>query len=98
MVDLDRIKAKISDIAHRRTSVTIAEIKWVVSQLGQLEGCEVSLRPTGKGGHSVLFRVKVGGESQRFNVATHNPGSKEIKPVYVDEFVDAMIELGLHED
>jgi hypothetical protein len=31
-------------------------------------------------------------------VCTHNPGSKQVKGCYVDDFLNAMMELGLYEE
>jgi hypothetical protein len=43
---------------------------------------------------TAFFRVG----DQRFMVNTHNPGSKQVKSYSVDDFIDAMIELGWYED
>jgi hypothetical protein len=90
MAELKKIKNSIAELASRRHNVTLQEIEWILKQLKQ-HGYFVTERPTA---HGRLFRV----ESQRFHVCCHNPGSKQVKACYVDEFVDAMLELGLFED
>lgn len=89
MADPEKVKAKIRDIAGRRNNVTLDEIEWVVNQLGEFY-------PVGarEARHGKLFRVA----NQRFMVNSHNPGSKQVKPYSVDDFVDAMTELGWYED
>jgi hypothetical protein len=89
MADLETIKEKIRNIAGRRKNVTFDEIKWVVNQLGQFY--KVSSRPAR---HGSLFTVG----NQRFMINSHNPGSKQVKPYSVDDFINAMIELGLCEE
>jgi hypothetical protein len=70
-------------------NVTLDEIQWVVNQLQEHYATAVR-----KARHGVLFRVG----DQRFMVNTHNPGSKQVKSYSVDDFIDAMIELGWYED
>ncbi len=89
MADAKAIKKRISEIAQRRNSVTLSEIEWVVNQLQ--EYCSIAIRPAR---HGKLFRVN----QQRFMINFHNPGSKHVKPYSVDDFIDAMIELGWYED
>jgi hypothetical protein len=89
MASLDKIKESIIDIASRRKNTTFNEIAWVVDQLKQFH--DVDSRKTR---HGVLFRVG----NRRFSVCTHNPGSGQVKAVYVDEFIDAMTDLGLYDD
>lgn len=89
MADPEEIKRKISDIAGRRNNVTLDEIQWVVRQLAEYYPTKVRIARHGR-----LFRVG----NQRFMVNAHNPGSKQIKAYSVDDFIDAMTELGWHED
>ena len=37
-------------------------------------------------------------DGQIFSICTHHRGNKQVKAVYVDQFLDAMSELGLYED
>ena len=90
MAELNKIKNRIRDIADRRHNVRLAEIEWVVRQLG-LNGYNTNARDNG---HSTLFRVN----NRRFGVCSHNPGGAQVKACYVDEFIAAMIDLGLYED
>jgi hypothetical protein len=90
MTNVDRIKTEIARIAKQRKNTTAEEIKWVVDQLG-LNGYVVRSRKTSDG---VLYTV----QSVRFGVCTHNRGSKQIKACYVDDFLEAMIEIGLYDE
>lgn len=89
MADENRIRSRIREIASRRENVTMQEIEWVMNQLKKY--CLVNRRPTR---HGVLFRV----EDRRFMVNGHNPGSKQVKTYSVDDFLDAMSDLGWFED
>ncbi len=91
MSSIEKVKATIADIAQRRKNVTDSEIRWVVDRLRDL-GYDV--RGPRKTRHTDLYGVG----STRFGICTHNPGSKQVKSCYVDDFVDAMTELGLYED
>jgi len=85
----ERVKQTIREIAKRRNNVTLSEIEWVV---GKLSGTYSVRRREAR--HGVLFGVG----SQRFMVNYHNPGNKQVKSYSVDEFIDAMTELGLYEE
>lgn len=89
MADIRHIRARILDIAQRRKNVELQDIQWVVNHLGK-NGYRVSSKSNQ---HQYLFRVN----ARRFGVCHHNPGSKQIKPCYVDEFLDAMADLDLYE-
>ena len=84
-----RIREKIAEIAGRRRNVTLDEIQWVVNQLNAF--LDVGVR---ENDHMKLFTV--GG--RRFSICTHKKGSKQIKRVYVDNFLNAMIDLGWYEE
>jgi len=85
----ERIKEEIREISQRRKNTTLDDILRVVSQLEVAHS--VKTRPTN---HGVLIRI----DKQIFHICTHHRGSRQIKPAYVDEFLDAMSELGLFED
>lgn len=87
---LERIKEAIRDVADRPRSVALDELKRIVDQL-QMAGYSARYRRGTK--HWVFY---VGGEI--ITVSDHNPGSSQLKPVYVRKFLGAMIELGLLED
>ncbi len=91
MATLEKIREKISQIAEHRKNTTAFEIEWVVNQLGE-HGFEI--REPRRTRHGVLYGVG----PLRFMVCTHNPGSKQVKACYVDDFLDAMVELGLYEE
>jgi len=88
MADEKRIRARIAEIAGRPKNVSFEEIEWVAKQLSQFYPVE-QRRAT----HGILFRVG----RTRFMVSSHNPGSKNVKPTYVDDFCDAMFELGWYD-
>jgi hypothetical protein len=90
MANLKQIKERIQELAGRRKNVTLSEIAWVVDQLGE-NGFSVGSRANG---HQTLFRVN----DRRFGVCGHNPGGKQIKRCYVDEFIKAMIDVGLYDE
>jgi hypothetical protein len=90
MASIEKVKAEIARIAQQRKNTTASEIEWVVNQLGG-HGYAVRARKTRDG---VLYGVG----SCRFGVCTHNPGSKQVKSCYVDDFLGAMIEIGLYDE
>jgi hypothetical protein len=89
MASREKILEKIQEIGTRPKNVTYEEIDWVVDQLGQFY--VVHKR---QATHGTLYRV----DSQRFMVSGHNPGNKQVKRYCVEEFLGAMIELGLYEE
>lgn len=89
MADVKKIKARIKQIAGSRKNTTIEDIEWVVTQLGQ-NGYKTASRPAG-GNHQTLFTVA----HRNFGIATHTNGSRQLKSCYVDDFLDAMDDLGL---
>ena len=90
MAELRRIQETIRELAGRRKNVELSEIQWVINQLALL-GYRTTARKTR---HSILFSV----DSHRFGVCSHNPGSGQVKACYVNDFIDAMIDLGIYED
>lgn len=91
MSKTEQVKERIREIARSRKNVTLDEIEWVVNQLGSIY--EVHARDT-KSGHGRIFRIG----DQKFGVCKHHRGGKQVKPCYVDDFIDAMIELGWYEE
>lgn len=88
---LDKIRETIRDIAERPKNISESEIKWVVDQLKE-HGFNV--RKPRKTRHGQLYGIN----SVRFQICTHHPGGKQIKRCYVEDFLNAMTELGLYED
>ena len=88
---LTRIKSRISEIASRRKNVELEEneIEWVTNQLKDYY--PVSTRDAR---HGRLYSIA----GRRFMVNHHNPGQKQVKAYSVDDFLEAMGELGLYED
>lgn len=95
MAELGRIRERIRELAGRRKNVTLAEIEWVVNQLGRC-GYQVSTRKT-LYAHLYVVGSAVAGKA-RFAVCPHNKDAKQVKTCYVDEFLNAMVRLGLYED
>lgn len=90
MATLEKVKEKISQIAEQRKNTTAVAIEWVVSKLRELG---FAVREPRRTRHGVLYGVG----PLRFMICTHNPGSKQVKTCYVDDFLNAMVELGLYE-
>lgn len=84
-----RVRDSIRDIAQRRNNVMLGEIEWVMKKLS--ETYKTRQRPAR---HGILFGI----ENLRFMVNCHNPGSKQVKSYSVDDFIDAMEDLGLYEE
>jgi len=89
MASLEEVRKRIREIASKPKNVTYGEIEWVVNQLRQFY--DVKER---QAKHGTLFRVG----NQRFMVSGHNPGNRQVKKYCVDDFVGAMVELGLYEE
>jgi len=77
-------------MAARKRNVRLSEIEWVVRNLA-LQGYMTRIA---RNVHQVIFTV----DGVRFGVCTHHTGSSQLKSCYVNEFLRAMIELGLYED
>lgn len=88
MADAKKIRARIVEIATRPQNVTLADIEWVMGQLGQFGHVEVSGNV-----HMKLWRF----EDAIFSVCTHRGGGKQIKAIYVRNFLNAMIKTGWYE-
>ena len=91
MAALEKVIERICQIAERRNNTTTSDIEWVVNQLRE-HGFQV--REPRRTRHGVLYGVG----PVRFMVCTHNPGGKQVKGCYVDDFLNAMVELGLYEE
>lgn len=87
----DRIRSVIREIAKRRRNVEASEIEWVFNQLAPYYPGETAVR---NARHGKLFRIR----TCRFMVSCHNPGSSQVKAYAVDDFLEAMIELGWYEE
>jgi hypothetical protein len=91
MAALEKVRDKIYRIAEHRNNTTASDIEWVVNQLSE-HGFQV--REPRRTRHGVLYGVG----PVRFMICTHNPGSRQVKGCYVDDFLNAMVELGLYEE
>lgn len=89
MPEADKIKAAIRELAWRRGNVTLSEIEWIVNKLREF--LPVNIR---KATHGTLFRVG----PRRFMINAHNPGNKQVKSYSVDDFIEAMTDLGWYEE
>lgn len=85
MASEEKIKQFIAELASRKNNVPISDIEWVMSQL------EAFGRVTRKqNDHQVLYTFN----GRSFGLATHRSGGKQLKAVYVKEFLEAMGETG----
>jgi hypothetical protein len=85
-----RLENQVQEISGRKKAVTYAEIQRCWNQLAAF-GLEPRIRRTKE-----TFLLSATGV--RFGVCAHNRGSKHIKSVYVDEFLEAMKVLGFPEE
>ena len=85
MPSSSRIREQIADIIGRPRNVRFSEIKRIMDQLNATERTAA---------HGQLFNVN----GRRVMINKHNNGKETIPKYSVDEFRDAMIELGLYED
>lgn len=65
MANINKIKARIQEMARRPNNVELSEVEWVVKQLGAHD-YRTSVR---KNVHQVLFNVN----GRRFGACSHNP-------------------------
>ena len=89
-MDAEEIREEIRAIARHPHNVTFADIERVVRNL---EPFYAHVKAT-KRKHSWLFEVG----DQTFSVSDHNKGRRQVKVSYVDNFIDAMINLRWYED
>jgi hypothetical protein len=83
-----RIKDAIADIAGRRNAVEFDEVNQIVNQIALLGEMRVVSRPTTHG-----FQYTVGTKIIRVKKSQRG----QMRKCYVDDFVNAMIDLGLYE-
>jgi hypothetical protein len=83
MASTEKIQERVADIVSRPHNVRFEEIKWVMDQLGAKE------RQTT---HGWLFNIN----GRRVMINRHNNGKSTVPQYSVDNFRDAMIELGLY--
>lgn len=88
MASAEKIRFRIREIASRPRNVTLGDIEWVMNQLAEFEEVEVV-------GNEHRKAWSLGGCT--FSVCTHHRGAKQIKPVYVKSFLNAMIGTGWYE-
>jgi hypothetical protein len=85
----EKIRRVIQDLANRKQNVTLSEIEWVMGQLARY-GTVTQVDNE----HQRLYSF----EGRRFGVCTHHPGRKQIKAIYVKNFLQAMMEAGWYEN
>jgi hypothetical protein len=88
MASTEKIKDRIREIAGRPNNVTTSDIEWVMNRLEDFAPVQV----TGNV-HQRLYVF----EGLRFSVCPHIKGSKQLKRVYVKNFLQVMIETGWYE-
>lgn len=84
----ERIKDAIAAVAGRRHAVAFDEVDQIINQIRLLGEMRVVSRPTTHG-----YQYTVG---TRIIRVKKNPRG-QMKKCYVDDFVNAMIDLGLYE-
>jgi hypothetical protein len=90
MADLKKTKDLIRELAGRRKNVRLPEIERVINGL-KANGFLVRIK---ENEHQKKFTVN----DHAFSVCTHHSGGSQLKAVYVDAFIDAMINLGLYDE
>jgi hypothetical protein len=88
MASVEKIKTRILQIAAKPKNVTLGDIEWVMNQLKQFGKVDES--------GNVHQRVWCF-DGALFSVCPHHKGSKQLKPAYVKEFLNAMIKTGWYE-
>jgi hypothetical protein len=91
MATRERIVREVADIAQHPKAVTFEEIERIVNHIKGLGEVPVDGRKT-KHGYQYTIGPKI------FSVCHHNPGSKHIKKCYIEDFLDAMVDLGFYEE
>jgi hypothetical protein len=89
MATRERIGRALADIAGRPRAVRFEEIAQIVNQIRTLGGIPIVERPTTHG-----YQYTIG--SKIIRVCKHNPGDSHVKKAYVEDFLDAMVELGFY--
>lgn len=88
MPSAEKIRSRIHEIASKPKNVTLGDIEWVMNQLRDFEEITVVGNE-----HRKAWTI----DDVTFGVCTHHRGAKQIKPVYVKSFLNAMIETGWYE-
>lgn len=88
MASEEKIRQFINELSNRKNNVSVDDIEWVMKQL------EAFGRVTRRqNDHQVLYTF----QGRPFGIATHRNGGKQLKAVYVKEFLEAMSETGWFE-
>lgn len=87
MAELARLKTEIAGLAGHRKTVRMADIERIVGQLAKL-GYETKSKTVR---HGTLFKVA----DQTFQVSAHSKSGSYVLKAYVDNFLEAMLSLGL---
>ena len=91
MATRERISRALAEIAGRPNAVRFDDLLRIVSQIKTLGRVRVVERKTRHG-----YQFTIG--SKIIRVSSHNPGDSHVKKAYVEDFLDAMVELGLYEE
>lgn len=91
MATRERISRALAEIAQRPNAVRFDELSQIVSQIRTLGSVRVVERETTHG-----YQFTIGSKIIRVN--KHNPGDSHVKKAYVEDFLDAMVELGFYEE
>ena len=85
----ERLRLDILEISQSRRNVTNDDMLRVLNRLATI--VPVTIRDTG---HGLMVTLP----NAILRICTHHKGSKQIKVCYVNNFLDAMRELGFFED
>ena len=88
MASADKIRERIREIGSHPKNVSVSDIEWVMGQLANFTGVRLTTNV-----HAHIWTV----DGETFSVCTHHKGSKQLKPVYVKNFLNAMIKTGWYE-
>lgn len=89
MSNEEKIRRTIREIASRKQNVTLSEIERVMNQLNAFGTVSFV-----ENDHQRLYSF----EGIRFGICTHHPGKKQIKAIYVKNFLRVMAETGWYEN
>ncbi|MHB1796452.1 MAG: hypothetical protein ACYCPO_15965 [Acidobacteriaceae bacterium] len=89
MASEEKIRERIREIAGRKNNVDAAEIDWVMNQLKQFGNVSVETENV----HIKMWRF----DDEIFSICPHTKGGRQLKPVYVKNFLNAMMKTGWYD-
>ena len=89
MASEEKIRERIREIAGRKNNVDAADIDWVMNQLKQFGNVSVETENV----HIKMWRF----DDEIFSICPHTKGGCQLKPVYVKNFLNAMMNTGWYD-